>query len=105
MWTIPWPSPPPRRGRPHVYTFPVILKCFIVRVWQRIDSTRSLHAFLTKEKPYNRTVRRACLDDSIPSRRTLDLRFKAIPPMLKRPIRVMTGGSEGRGLWTPLDSR
>lgn len=100
--SVSWPSPPPRRGRPYVYTFPVVLKCFIVRVWQRIDSTRGLHAFLTMEKPYNRAVCRACLNGSIPSRRTLDRRLKALPPMVERSIRVMAEELCRKGLVNPL---
>ena len=100
--SISWPSPTPRRERPHVYAFPMILKCFIVRVWQRIDSTRGLHAFLTKEKPYNRAVCKACVGDSTPSRRTLDRRFKALPPMLKRSIKLMAEALCRKGLVDPL---
>jgi len=100
--SISWPSPPPRRGRPHVYAFPVILKCFIVRIWQRIDSTRGLHAFLIKEKPCSRAVCKACFDDGIPSRRTLDRRLKALPPMLKRSIRVMAEELCRKGLVDPF---
>ena len=88
--SIPWPKLPRRRGRPYVYPFPVMLKCFIVMVWQRIESNRGLHAFLTMDKPYPRAVGEACgLSDRIPCRRTFDRRLRAMPPILKASIRVM----------------
>lgn len=100
---IPWPSPPRRRGRPYVYPFVVMLKCFMVRVWQRIDSTRGIHAFLTMEKPHNKAIRLACgLGERVPSRRTLDRRFKAMPSMLKAPIRAMARVLCAAGLVDPL---
>lgn len=101
--SIPCPKPLHRRGRPYVYPFTVILKCFIVMVWQRITSNRGLHAFLTMEKPYNRAIRLACgLSGKMPSRRTLDRRLKSLPPMLKASIRVMAQLLCSTGLFDPL---
>lgn len=101
--SIPWPKPLRRRGRPYVYPFTVILKCFIVMVWQRITSNRGLYAFLTMEKPYNRAIRLACgLSGKMPSRRTLDRRLKSLPPMLKVSIRVMAQLLCSHGLVDPL---
>ena len=37
------------RGRPYVYPPTVILRCFIVRVWFRLDSNRALHEYLATE--------------------------------------------------------
>ena len=101
--SVPWPKPPRRRGRPYVYPFVVLLKCFVVMVWQRIDSNRGLHAFLTMDKPYPRVVCEACgLSQRMPSRRTLDRRLKAMPPMLKASIRIMAKILCVHGLVDPL---
>ncbi|CAN5875218.1 hypothetical protein BH23THE1_BH23THE1_35250 [soil metagenome] len=45
-----------RRGRPYVYSPTIILRCFIVRIWFRLDSNRSLHHLLSIELPYNRIL-------------------------------------------------
>jgi len=39
-------DPPKRRGRPYVYSWPVILACFVVMVNYRLTGFRSLHRFL-----------------------------------------------------------
>jgi hypothetical protein len=36
-----------KKGRPYVYSPTVILRCFVVRIWVRLDSNRALHDFLT----------------------------------------------------------
>ncbi|MER5176201.1 MAG: hypothetical protein ABJB76_11770, partial [Candidatus Nitrosocosmicus sp.] len=71
---IPWPSLLPRkRGRPYLYSPTVILRCFIVRIWFRLDSNNALHAFLNMEYQYNRKIVVACGLITIPSsRRTFD---------------------------------
>jgi hypothetical protein len=68
------------RGRPYVYSPTVIIRCFIVRIWFRLDSNRSLHYFLSVDLPYNRKVMKACgLSSSyLPSRRTFDRRLKTV---------------------------
>ena len=67
-----------RRGRPYVYSPTIILRCFIVRIWFRLDSNRSLHHFLCLNLPYNKRIMKACgLSDSyLPSRRTITARYK-----------------------------
>ena len=45
-----------RRGRPYVYSPTVILRCFVVRIWFRLDSNRALHEYLAMEMPYNKKV-------------------------------------------------
>ncbi|CAN5892083.1 hypothetical protein BH23THE1_BH23THE1_33080 [soil metagenome] len=74
-----------RRGRPYVYSPIVILRCFIVRVWFRLDSNRSLHHFLCLDLPYNRKILKVCgLSLSyLPSRRTFDRRLKAMSTDIK----------------------
>src|SRR3954447_21808873 len=68
-----------RRGRPYAYSTSIILRCFIVRIWFRLDSNRSLHEFLSIDLPYNRRVMRACglptESQFLPSRRTFDRRL------------------------------
>jgi hypothetical protein len=78
------------RGRPYVYSPTIIIRCFIVRIWFRLDSNRSLHHFLSAELPYNRKIMKACgLSSSVsymPSRRTLDRRLKTISTDIKERI-------------------
>lgn len=84
-----------KRGRPYVYSPIVILRCFIVRIWFRLDSNRSLHHFLSLDLPYNRKILRACgLSGSylpLPSRRTFDRRLKTMSTDIKE--RIATIGS------------
>jgi hypothetical protein len=61
-----------RRGRPYVYSPTLILRCFVVRIWLRLDSNRSLHEYLAMDYPYNRRVLRVCGLTSLPDRRTFD---------------------------------
>ncbi|MER5176710.1 MAG: transposase [Candidatus Nitrosocosmicus sp.] len=75
---IPWPSLPRKRGRPYVYSPTVILRCFIVRTWFRIDSNNALHTFLKLDCYYNRKLAVACGLVTIPHRRTFDRRLKTI---------------------------
>ena len=101
--SIPWPSPPRRRGRPYVYPYAVMLKCFIVMVWQRIDSNRGLHAYLTMERPYNGAVQLACgLGGRVPCRRTFDRRLRGIPPLVRASIGVVARLLCSKGLVYPL---
>ena len=47
----------------------VILRCFVVRIWLRLDSNRALHDFLAMDcYPYNRKVLKACGLTSLPDR-------------------------------------
>jgi Transposase DDE domain len=80
-----------RRGRPYVYPTSIILRCFIVRIWFRLDSNRSLHHYLSINLPYNRKIVRACgLSEShLPSRRTFDRRLKIISTDIKERIAAM----------------
>ena len=70
---------PRKRGRPYVYSPTVILRCFIVRIWFRLDSNNALHTFLNMDCQYNRKLAIACGLVTIPSsRRTFDRRLKTI---------------------------
>ena len=86
---IPWPTAPRKRGRPYVYSPTVILRCFIVRIWFRIDSNNALHIFLNMDCQYNRKLALACGLVSIPSRRTFDRRLKTISTDIKERISTM----------------
>jgi hypothetical protein len=79
------------RGRPYAYSTTIILRCFIVRIWFRLDSNRSLHHYLSIDLPFNRKVMGACgLSEShLPSRRTYDRRLKAISADIKERISTM----------------
>jgi len=72
----PWPQSYRKRGRgrPYVYPPTVILRCVVVRIWLRLDSSRALHSFLVMDYyPYNRKVLlKARGLTSLPDRRTFD---------------------------------
>ena len=86
-----WPIRPTtrKRGRPYVYTPTVILRCFIVRLWFRLDSNNALHTFLDTDYQYNRKLAIACGLVSIPCRRTFDRRLKTISTDIKERISAM----------------
>jgi hypothetical protein len=80
-----------RKGRPYVYSTTILLRCFIVRIWFRLDSNRALHNYLSIDLPYNRKVMRACGLSilPLPSRRTFDRRLKTISIDIKERITTM----------------
>jgi Transposase DDE domain len=78
-----------RRGRPYVYSPTVILRCFVVRIWLRLDSNRSLHDYLAMDYPYNRRVLRFCGLTILPDRRTFDRRLSTISVDIKERIAAM----------------
>jgi hypothetical protein len=78
-----------RRGRPYVYSPTVILRCFVDRIWLRLDSNRSLHDYLAMDYPYNRRVLRVCGLTSLPDRRTFDRRLSTISVNIKERISTM----------------
>ncbi len=81
---------PKKRGRPYVYSLPtIILRCFIVRIWFRIDSNNALHIFLNRDCLYNHKLAVACGLVSIPCRRTFDRRLKTISTDIKQRISTM----------------
>ena len=79
-----------RRGRPYVYSPSIILRCFIVRLWFRLDSNNALHKFLELDYPYNQKIMKRCGLTQIPDRRTFDRRLKTISIDIKERITVMT---------------
>ena len=91
------------RGRPYVYSTTIILRCFIVRIWFRLDSNRSLHHYLSIDLPYNRKVMRACgLSEShLPSRRTFDRRLKTVSIDIKERVTAMGRQFVSEGLVKP----
>ena len=79
-----------RRGRPYVYSPTVILRCFVVPIWFRLDSNRSLHEYIAMDLPYNRKIRKACgLSRMTPNRRTFDRRVVTISEDIKNRITTM----------------
>src|SRR5215208_8177151 len=76
--------------RPYVYSPTVILRCFVVRIWFRLDSNRALHEYLAMEMPYNKKVMKECGLSRIPSRRTFDRRLTTLSGDIK--IRITTMG-------------
>ena len=89
MGCIPWPIAPRKRGRPYAYSQTVILRCFIVRIWFRLDSNNALHTFLDMDCQYNRKLVLACGLVTMPSRRTFDRRLKTISTDVKERISTM----------------
>ena len=50
----------------------MILRCFVVRIWLRLDSNRALRDFLAMDYyPYNRGIMKACGLTSLPDRGVL----------------------------------
>jgi hypothetical protein len=89
---IPWPKlgKKRRRGRPNVYPPSVILRCFVVRIWLRLDSNRALCDFLAMGYyPYNRRIMKACGLTSLPDRSTFGRRLSTISADIKERIATM----------------
>ena len=88
---IPWSESQKkrRRGRPYVYLPTVILRCFIVRLWFRLDSNNALHEFLELDYPYNKKIMKRCGLTQIPDRRTFDRRLKTISIDIRERIATM----------------
>ncbi len=80
---------PRKRGRPFVYSPTVILRCFIVRIWFKLDSNNALHTFLELDCQYNRKLAIACGLLSIPRRCTFDRRLQTISTDVKDRISTM----------------
>ena len=74
-----------------MYSTTIILRCFIVRIWLRLDSNRSLHHYLSIDLPYNRKVMMACgfSESHLPFRRTFDRRLKTVSTDIKERITTM----------------
>jgi Transposase DDE domain len=77
------------RGRPYVYSPTVILRCFVVRTWFRLDSTRALHEYLAMDLSYNKKVMKGCGLSRVPCRRTFDRRLATISNDIKNRITTM----------------
>ena len=76
-------------GRPYVYSPTVILRCFVVRIWFRLDSNRALHEYLAMDLSYNKKVMKGCGLSKIPCRRTFDRRLATISNDIKNRITTM----------------
>jgi len=95
-----------QRGRPFVYLPTIILRCFIVRVWFRLDSNRTLHHFLPcLDLPYSRRILKAfglSVSYLSPnSRRTFDRRLKTMSTDIKERISTMANLFVSKGLVKP----
>jgi len=90
MGCIPWPVAQRKRGRPYVYSPTIVLRCFIVRIWFRLDSYNALHIFLNTDCQYNYKLALACgLITILSSRGTFDRRLKTISTDVKERISTM----------------
>ena len=65
------------------------MRCFIVRIWFRIDFNNALHIFLNMDYQYNHKLALAYGLVKIPSRRTFDRRLKTISTDIKERISTM----------------
>lgn len=88
-WVWPESQKMKKRGRPYLYSSTVILRCFIVRLWFRLDSNNALHEFLGMDYTYNKKIMKACGLTRIPDRRTFDRRLKTISTDIKERIATM----------------
>lgn len=88
---IAWSEPPKKLGRPFTYPPLVILKCFIVMVWLKLDSHRGLYSKLGSGTVEAERLKEACglPEDRLPSRRTFDRRFTDLASDLKARILAM----------------
>jgi hypothetical protein len=77
------------------------MKCFIVRIWFRLDSNNALHEFLEMDYPYNKKIMKACGLTQIPDRRTFDRRLRTISTDIKERIIVMTNHFIYEGMIDP----
>ncbi len=91
----------PKRGRPYVYSSTVIVRCFIVRLWFRLDSNNALYIFLNTDYRYNHKLALACGLVSILSRRTFDRRLKTISTDIKQRISTIGNLFVTEGLVDP----
>lgn len=73
---LPAPTVPRKRGRPYLYSLPIIMCCFVIMVTKHL-SVRGLHAFLTRDDPDATEVREVIQfpGNIIPHRRTFDRRL------------------------------
>jgi hypothetical protein len=91
---IPWSTCQKKsgRGRPYVYPPTVILRCFIVRIWLRLEFNSALYGFFAMDYyyPYNRKISlKACGLTNLPDRRTFDRRLANISTEIKEGISTM----------------
>jgi hypothetical protein len=79
------------------------MKCFIVRIWFRLDSNNALHEFLEMNYyPYNKKIMKACGLTQISDRRTFDRRLRTISTDIKeRIVVVMTNHFIYEGMIDP----
>jgi hypothetical protein len=86
----PWHIRSRKRGRPYIYSpSTAILRCFVVRIWFKIDSNNALHTFLDTDCQYSSKLALACCLASIPCIRTFDRRLKIISTNIKERISSM----------------
>jgi hypothetical protein len=77
------------------------MKCFIVRIWFRLDSNNALHEFLEIDYPYNNKIMKACGLTQTPDRRTFDRRLRMISTDIKERIVVITNHFIHEGMIDP----
>jgi Transposase DDE domain len=84
---IPSPTPPPRRGRPIVYSEKLFLKALVIMIVRRLHKVGELLAVLQEPTPEMSLVRELlCEEGRFPCRRTFERRLKALPEGLPEQI-------------------
>ncbi len=98
---IPLPLPPPRRGRPAVYSERLFLKALVVMVVKRLPTVHALLAVVAQDTPEMHRVRALLSEHGrFPARRTWERRLAAVPATL--PDQIACLGAHLLGLLDPF---
>jgi hypothetical protein len=98
---LPAPPPPPRRGRPHLYSDALFLKALVIMIVRRLNKVGELLAVLEEPTEEMRALRELLsgAEGRFPSRRTFQRRLRALPDTL--PERIGLLGRHLVGLLKP----
>jgi len=77
------------------------MRCFIVRIWFRLDSNNALNEFLKMDYQYNKKIMKACGLVQVPDRRTFDRRLRSISTDIKERIAAMANHFIHEGMIDP----
>ena len=101
---IPMPPPPPRRGRPAIYSDRLFLKALVVMILKRLPTVHALLAVLDQPTPEVRRLRVLLTEEGrFPARRTWERRLGAVPTRL--PAQIACLGDRLVGLLDPWRDR
>jgi len=88
---LPAPPPPPRRGRPHLYSDALFLKALVIMIVRRLNKVGELLAVLEEPTQEMRHLRELLSgpEGRFPSRRTFERRLRALPDTLPQRIGLL----------------